>query len=297
MDPLRGQLAALATAFCWTVTALAFESAGRRIGSLAVNLIRLIFALFFLTLFNLITRGQALPLDAGAHVWLWLSLSGLVGFTLGDLCLFRSYVLIGARTSTLFMLLVPPLSAVAGWALLGETLTMCDWIGMALTVGGVWSVVSEKRTAENGQPHPHAASGALLGLGAAVCQAVGLILSKYGMGDYSPFAATQIRAWAGFVGFAVLFVFIGWWPKVVTATRDRGAMWRVTLGSFFGPFLGVSLSLMAVQNVEAGIATTIMGIVPILIIIPSALLFKEKISVRSVFGACVAVGGVGLLFL
>ena len=128
-------------------------------------------------------------------------------------------------------------------------------------------------------------------------QAVGLVLSKWGMRDYDPFQATQIRVIAGLSGFALLFVFIGWWPKVFEALKDRAAMGRTAVGGIFGPFLGVSLSLLAVQHTEAGVAATIMALVPVLIIPPSVLIKKEKVSLRAVVGACIAVSGVALLFL
>ena len=292
-----GELAALGTAGCWTVTAMAFESAGRRVGSLSVNLIRLVMALIFISLFCLLTRGRLLPDDATPHAWLWLSVSGLVGFCIGDLCLFRAFVLVGARISMLIMALVPPITALLGWTLLGETLTGLDWAGMAITICGVAWVVLERKKKEDGQPGRLPVQGILLAFLGAVGQAVGLVLSKLGMGDYNPFAATQIRIIAGIGGFAVLFSMVGWWPRVKIALGDRGAFLRINLGAFFGPFLGVSLSLAAVQNTETGVASTIMSIVPVLIIAPAVLVFKERVSLRAVLGAVLAVAGVALLFL
>ena len=295
-DALTGELAALATACCWTVTALSFESASKRIGSLAVNLIRLVVAFFLLVAFSWITRGHPLPTDADPEAWLWLSVSGLVGFTLGDMALFRAFVLIGARRSMLLMSLVPVLTALAGWLVMGEMLAGTDWAGMALTVAGVSLVVSERRRNGNGAPSDLPIQGVLLGLAGAAGQAVGLVLSKYGMRDYSPFAATQIRVIAGIAGFSVLYLAIGWWPRVIAGLRDRPAMARLGLGAFFGPFLGVSLSLMAVQHAKAGVAATIMAITPVLILAPAAILFKERISPQAVVGAFLAVGGVAILF-
>jgi drug/metabolite transporter (DMT)-like permease len=294
---LTGEPAALVTAFCWTITALSFEAAGRRIGSLAVNLIRLVLAFLFLAAFSAVVRGRPLPTDAGAHAWLWLSVSGVVGFTLGDMALFRAFVLIGARRAMLLMALVPVLTALTGWLAMGEVLSPADWAGMALTVGGVSLVVSERKHDENaGPPSGRSTTGVLLGLVGAVGQAAGLILSKYGMGDYDPFAATQIRVIAGIGGFSLLYLAIGWWPKVLAGSRDRPAMARVALGAFFGPFLGVSFSLMAVQHAKAGVAATIMAITPVLILAPAAILFKERITPRAVLGAVIAVGGVAVLF-
>jgi len=84
-----GEFAALLTAVFWTVTSMSFESAGKRVGSLAVNLIRLWIALIIYAIYLQVTRGMFLPFDAGAERWIWLGLSGLVGFVIGDLLLFR----------------------------------------------------------------------------------------------------------------------------------------------------------------------------------------------------------------
>jgi len=298
MIPHAGEAAALATAFCWTFTSLAFESAGRRVGSMAVNFLRLVPAFFLLAFFCWAWDGKPLPWDAGSRAWLWLSLSGVVGFSLADLCLFRAFVLIGSRLSMLIMSLVPPFTALAGWLVLGETLSKTDFLGMTLTVAGVAWVVAEKRPAGKGGPEGRpSAAGVFLALAAALGQAVQLVISKLGMGGYSPFGATQIRLISGMAGFAVLFFALSWWPKVFLALRDRPAMARVGLGAFFGPFLGVSLSLVSIQLTTTGVASTIMALSPVLIIPFSALFFGERITPRAVLGALAAVAGTALLFL
>jgi drug/metabolite transporter (DMT)-like permease len=291
-----GELAALGTAVSWTVTALAFESAGKRVGSLAVNLIRLVLAFALLSLFCWATRGHPLPTDATTHAWGWLAVSGLVGFTAGDLCLFRAFVVIGSRLSTLLMALVPPLTALIGWLALGETLSVREWSGMALTVGGVVWVIRERVPDDSGQHRHPPARGVLLGLGGTAGQAVGLVLSKYGMGAYNAFAATQIRIIAGALGFVALFFLIDWWPRVFAALRHPGAMTRTGIGAVFGPFVGVSLSLVAVQHTEAGVAATIMALGPVLIIPPTIWLYKKRVSARAIAGAVIAIAGTALLF-
>jgi len=292
-----GEIAALGTAVCWTATSLAFEAAGRRIGSLSVNLIRLMMAVFLLGAFTWITRGLPLPLDASLHAWAWLSLSGLVGFTIGDLCLFRAFVVVGARVSMLLMTLVPVITAVAGYLVMGEVLAPRELLGMALTIGGVSTVVWERRPGADGGLQRLPLGGILLGLAGAAGQAVGLVLSKYGMGSYDAFAATHIRVIAGCVGFAVVFTVIGWWPRVRAAVGDRRAMAATGIGAVFGPFLGVSLSLLAVQYTEAGVAATLIALTPVLIIPVSVLVYRERVAWPAVVGAAVAVCGSALLFL
>ncbi|MBN1893337.1 DMT family transporter [bacterium] len=291
-----GEFAALATACFWTVTALSFEAAGRRVGSLALNWIRLVIGLLFLTLFRTLFKGEAVPVSAPRSAWIWLSLSGLVGFVFGDLCLFKAFTLIGSRISMLIMALAPVLTAWLGWVFLGERLTLLNMAGMALTITGIALVVLE-RNGGRGFKLNHPAEGVLLALGGALGQAGGLVLSKYGMGDYDAFASTQIRILAGLAGFSVLYLFMRVWPRIGAAFRNRQAMWLMTVGAFFGPFLGVSFSLIAVQNTHAGIASTIMALVPVLIIAPAVLLFREKVTFREIIGAAIAVGGVALLFM
>jgi len=295
--PFLGELAALGTAVCWTATSLAFQSAGRRVGSLAVNLIRLTLALVLLSAWGLVVHGRALPTDAGPHQWLWLSVSGLVGFTLGDLCLFRALVVIGARLSMLLQALVPPMTALLGWLVLGESLTGEDLLAMTLTVAGVAWVVAERAPDSVGAARRVSPTGVLLAAGGAAGQAIGLVLSKHGMQGYDPFAATQIRVIAGTAGFVVLFQAIRWWPHLPPALRDRRAMIAMTIGAVFGPFLGVSLSLFAVRHALAGVAATIMALVPVLILVPTVLVYRERVSARAVIGSAIAVGGSALLFL
>lgn len=297
MGSYTGELAALGTAFFWTVTALSFEVAGKRVGSLSLNLVRLCIGFAFLTVFLALFRGAPLPLDANLHHWVWLSLSGVIGFTIGDFLLFKGFILIGSRISMLLMALVPPLTALIGWVVMGETLSPANFLGMALVVGGISFVVLERSPNQRQVQFSRPFRGILAAFGGAVGQAVGLVLSKYGMGDYDAFAATQIRIIAGTIGFAVVISFIGSWRRVGNALRDRKAMEAMSLGSFFGPFLGVSFSLLAVKYTATGVAATIMAIVPVLIIAPAVVLFKEKVTAREILGAVVAVAGVAVLFL
>lgn len=300
-----GEYAALLTAVFWTVTAIAFESAGKKVGSLTTNLIRLFMAFIFIGIYSQVTRGHFIPFDASAHNWIWLSLSGLVGFVIGDLLLFEAYVVIGSRISMLIMSLTPPITAFIGWLIMGETLTRQNLLGMILTITGIMIVVLDRnpnnKKEENNNKKKvklnYPILGILLAFGGAVGQGTGLVLSKFGMQDFDPFAATQIRVITGFVGFSILFIILRRWKKVFAAIKDKKAMTSLSIGAFFGPFLGVSFSLLSVKHTTTGIASTIMAIVPVLIIPPAIIFFKEKITLKEVIGSVIAVGGVALFFM
>ncbi|HNT27823.1 MAG TPA: DMT family transporter [bacterium] len=293
--PFLGEIAALATACCWVISSLSFQTAGRKVGSLPVNLIRIVLGFLFLSVYLTVVRGTPVPLDATPHAWGWLTLSGVAGFLFGDLFLFKSFVVVGARTAMLVMSSVPVLTTVIAYLFMGETIGPIGMIGMAVTIAGIALVVAKRDPAESAA-RPQWGRGVLYAFGGAFGQAVGLVLSKYGMGAMDPFAATQIRVITGVLGFVALVTYLGAWGRVAAALRDRRSLAFIATGAFFGPFLGVSLSLLSVQYTATGIASTIMSTTPVLIIAPAIVLFKEKVSWREVMGAAVAVGGVALLF-
>ncbi|MBL0714741.1 MAG: DMT family transporter [Desulfosarcina sp.] len=297
LNPGPGEIAALVTALSWTATMMAFEAAGKRIGSLNVNLLRIAIATIFLACFGYLRRGLWLPTDATLHNWIWLSVSGLIGLTLGDICLFRAFVLVGARIAALVMAFVPVISALISWLFLGEILSLRDQTGMALTTAGVVLVVMGRRSNGHGTRSGYSLPGLLMALGGALGQAIGLVFSKYGMGSYDAFAANHIRLLAALTGFVLIFPLTGRWRPLAAAAQHRSGMAFTTLGSFFGPFVGVSLSLYAVQHPQIGIAATIIALVPIFIIPPSMIFKKEKIGRRDVAGALLAVFGSSLLFM
>jgi len=292
-----GEFAALLTAFFWTITALSFESASHKIGSVAVNILRLVIGLAFLSVFTLIRRGFIFPVDATIDNWLWLSISGLIGFVFGDLFLFKSYTMIGSRFSMLIMTLVPPITAFFSFIILGERLTLFHFLGMSLTFSGIAIAIFSRNGKGEKISLKLAPRGILYAFGGAVGQALGLVLSKFGMNDYDPFAATQIRIIAGIIGYTMLVTILSRWGSVVKATRNKEGMLLTSLGAFFGPFLGVSFSLVAIKFTEAGIASTIMALVPVFIILPAVVLYKQKVTLSEILGSIISVAGVALFFV
>jgi drug/metabolite transporter (DMT)-like permease len=300
-----GEFAALLTTVFWTITALSFETASKRIGSMHVNLLRLGLATIFLSVFSYFHRGLFLPLDADAHTWTWLAISGIVGFIIGDYCLFKAFIITGARVAMLMMTLAPVFAAIAAWIILGEVLSPRSLLAMGITLTGIALVIftrtpgatSNAKQGKGSFSMSYPLKGIILGIVAAAGQGAGLVLSKYGMRSYDPFAASHIRVISGFVGFAILFFVFRKFKELPTSFRDIKAMKWLLVGSVFGPFLGVSFSLMAVQNTSAGIAQTIMSLVPVLIIPPAVLINKEKVTTREIIGAIIAVTGVVMFFI
>jgi drug/metabolite transporter (DMT)-like permease len=300
-----GELFALLTAFFWTTTSLSFQQATRRVGVLSVNVLRLIIAFIIYAVISYFVRGMFLPFDATAHQWIWMSISGIVGFVFGDYFLLKSYEFISARISMLLMSISAPIAALISWAFLGETMSFISILAMMITIFGIMIVITEKKKLDDKKigfkskklQFSFSPKGILFAFFGSIGQAFGLVLSKYGMQDYNVFAATQIRIIAGAVGFVILVSIVKKWPKVQQSIKDTTAMKFVLIGSVFGPFLGVYFSLLSVKYTTVGIASTIMAIIPVLIIPPAILLYKEKVTLKEIIGAFIAIGGIALFFI
>lgn len=300
-----GELISIGVAFSWTATALLSEFGSKRLGNLTLNVMRMALALLFSAVLFLVVMGSPLPPGATWSACGWMLLSGLVGYVIGDFCLFQCYIIIGSRYGQLFMTLAPLSAALTAWVTLGEEMTMKSVLAMMVTLSGIAISVL-------GRGEHHRVSlklplhGVLFAIGAALCQGIGLVLSKIGMEHYDitqvpswliPFSANFVRCIAGIVGFTLLMYFREGLSPLRDALHDAKGMSVATATTIFGPFVGVGFSLMAVQYTSAGIASTLMALTPIIIILPSYWLFREKITWKAVVGAVVSVLGVSLFFL
>lgn len=308
-----GETISLVVAFSWTITALCSEVASKRLGALQLNVIRMLLSLCLLGATLWIFTGAPFPQYADGRAWFWLLMSGLVGYVFGDYCLFNSYILIGSRFGQLFMTLAPPTAALTSWMILGEHLHLQAWLGMIVTLSGIGMSVLNKGNKESHHKVELKLplKGVLFGIGAGVGQGLGLVLSKLGMNYYEagvpegmdavnnllPFASTFIRAIAGSMGFLCIMALRKEFNTLPVALRDGKGMKAALGATLTGPFIGVSLSLMAVQYTEAGIASTLMALTPVLIIWPAHLLFKQEVKPLEIVGAVISVIGASLFFL
>ena len=295
-----GALAAFGTALCWSLSAIFFENASRKVGALAVNFWKVVFAFFFLALAGTITRGMPFPFDASARSWLFLSISGIVGFVVADFFLFNAYVLIGSRITVVFQALTPLFTALLAFIFLGERMRPVRLFGMGVVVCGILLVVVSRRTGEKNIETKALSTrkGYTFAILSSVFQAAGLIFSKTGLGDYSAISGTQIRVLIAVLGFGIQASLTKQAAKVFKEVpANRKVLASTGYGAIFGPFLGVAFSLFALQNTDAGTASTLMALTPVLIIPPSILILKQRVSPLEVCGAVVAVSGATLFFL
>jgi drug/metabolite transporter (DMT)-like permease len=296
MHTYRGEIAALIVSVVWTATALVFSDATKRVGSMAVNYIKLFIGIFLMSIYCYIARGLVFPTDAGIHQWLWLSISGIIGFILCDLFLFKSFNMIGVRLSMLIMTLAPPLTALGGLIFLGERLYWMKILAILVTITGIALTIVTQPNGDKGKSKVNKA-GVLFAFTGAVGQAAGFLFSKIGMQGYDPMASSQIRIIGAIVGFTLLILVLKRYESSWRALKNVQAMKLILFGSFFGPFIGVGLSLYSIQHANTGIASTLMAMVPVFIIFPSVYLYKQPITKGEIAGTIISIAGVALFFI
>ena len=317
----KGELAALGAAMCWVLTSFSFAAAGRRIGSVLVNLIRTLLALILLFMIHRFVLGIWIPqLDATSVTY--LALSGIIGLAIGDQFLFTALVDVGSRMGTLLMTFSPPVAAILAWPILDEPLGWMAILGISVTVLGISWVVMERPEGSQVIEHLHRIRGTLFGVIAGICQAVGLILAKLGMGHARTEEIALIDSWTvtlvrmAFAAIAICLIAICVYrfqrrkktkvimemspetehlPQLRKQIRLTDAYLLVMLGTIFGPVIGVWLSMVAVDRTDAGIAATLMALSPVFVLPFAAWIEKERLTWRAMVGALIAFAGVVLL--
>jgi len=293
-----GEIAALTTAVCWAVTSLFFTIAGKQVGSQLVNRVRLPLAALFLAFTHLLWQGEVLPIHAEPSRWGWLGLSAISGLVLGDAMLFQAFVLIGTRLAMLMMTLAPVIGTVLARVFLGETLSLLEIAAIIVTMSSVAWVVSEQRNSHSVDGNPrNYVIGVLCGIGGASGQALGLILSKRGMaGDFPALSASLMRLSVATMVIWLWALIQGQLRPTVEGLRARRARWAILGGTLVGPFIGMTLSLAAVQLTHVGIASTLMALAPVILLPLAYWTFKERITQRAIVGTVVAMAGVAMVF-
>ncbi len=293
-----GEIAGLLTSFFFAANAVVITRAGQQVGSIIVNRTRVVFALLYLVVLNLILYRQLLPLSAGPQRWMWLSLSGLVGLAIGDAFLFQAYLSVGPRLGTLLLSLSTIFGVLEAWIFLGETLMASQMSGIALTLAGIIWVVLEQGNGHDPALRP-SGLGVLFGVLGALGQATGLVFSRQGMlGSFSPISGNVIRMLTAVAALWLVTFLQGQAGQTVKVLWANPVSVRLlALAALIGPVTGVSLSLLAVQNTEVGVASVLTSLSPIFILPFSHFYLKERLGWQAIAGTILATAGVAILFL
>jgi drug/metabolite transporter (DMT)-like permease len=228
-----------------------------------------------------------------------LAISGIVGLVIGDSFLFKAFTMIGTRLSMLLMSLTPAMSAILAFFFLGERISLLGIFGMIITLVGIILVVFDKK--EDGTSlHAGKGLGIFYGILGALGQAVALIFAKLAFEEstINGFLATFIRLFSAAILILPVSIILRRYKNPIKLySADRKGLILTFGGTFFGPFLGITLSLISISHTSVGIASTLMATVPVLMLPIGKFVFKDHITIKAVVGAVIAVAGIAILFL
>ncbi len=255
-----GIVAALGTALCWAIAARLFRGTGQVFSPLAMNFWKgLISVVLLLGVTLWLSPSQTVSTDT----LLWLLVSGVIGIGIGDTLFFKALTSIGDSQAVLVAeTLAPIFTALLAMAWIAEWITWQQWLGVGLILFSVDMVIkNNKRSAT----HIVASSGYLYGVGAAICQAIGAVISRdiLAGGDIDAASAAMYRLIGGLVLVALLIV----------ATRTRllpkqghvaGAparrLWTVfVIATLLGTTAAIFLQMLAFAHAKAAVVQTLIA--------------------------------------
>lgn len=293
----RGEVAALLSALLWAIAAVLYQQVGDRIPPLQLTLLKGVIAIA-LILLTLLLRGTGLPEMPGRSLLL-LAASGGLGISLGDTAFFYALNRLGSRRTLLLQTLSPAMTALIAAVVLAELLTPRSGIGMMLILLGVASVIQERVSPSAATPKAQFPwQGLAWALLAAAAQAGGAVLSRAALAetDVSPLVAALIRLVAGLV---FLPLWMAAMPRSITFTWTpiaSGRTWAmIGVAAFLGTYLAIWLQQTSLKFALAGVSQTLSAMSPIFVL-PLAAWTGDRLTLRAILGAVVAVSGVALLF-
>lgn len=312
-DTATGVSLAVLTAIGWAVSPMCFASAGRRIGSHAVVVLRLLMATVMLAVVlgaYALARGGAVAMPVGSQA-MWLVLSGLAGTVVGDVMFFEALVRLGPRRASQAGVIAPVTSVLTAWLALGESLGAVALAGIALVLSASFYAIIAGAGSERSGDSPHrppvgrggepgrvSVAGILLGVGGAVGAGVGAVLARQAFRTgppLDPLVATVVRVWASAVMLAAPAMIGGRLTPMLRQMRDRHIFTRMLAGTLAGPFAGMLCYVAAFRYIEAGLVSTLAAMSPVFILPMVAVRYRARIGWDVAAATVLAAGGVGLI--
>ncbi|QFT29785.1 EamA-like transporter family protein [Labrenzia sp. THAF82] len=291
------EAAALGAAALWALTGLLSAAPAQHLGAIAFNTTRMVLVTIMLCLWVALTNGWG---SIGNDHLLPLVLSGFVGIFMGDTALFLTLNRMGPRRTAMLFSLNAPMSAILGWLLLNEDLTLLQISGIGLIFLGVLLAIRFGK--RKSQLHKWESIkgplwiGVLLGLVAALSQSIGSLIARPIMeAGVDPVAASSLRVGTAALGLVLLSRLPFSWVKPA-GRFTFPVVSVVALSGFLGMGVGMTLILFALSGGDVGIIATLSATTPALLLPMMWWRTKEAPALGAWVGAGLVIAGSGLLF-
>ena len=302
-----GVTLSLTTALLWALSPLCFASAGRKIGSFSVQLLRSIGGtalLLLITAVYLVAVPEARILPDGKTI-LWIAISGFFGLAIGDGLLYEAFVTLGPRRSIQIMMIAPVASVVAGWVMLHESLDLRTLAGIAVTLLATFYAVLAQQTAAKAshaarEPGHVTVKGVIYAIAGSLCIGLGAVAGRQAFAtsaSLDPMVATTVR-----VGLSTLMIWafaftIGQGISPLRHCVDRWVLSRMVPGILAGPVVGMICYVTALKSMEAGVVSTLAAISPLFILPMVWVRYHSHIGWHVIGATAAAICGVALICL
>lgn len=283
-----GIFIAAMSAASWAMGTILFERIGAKMAAASLTFFKSLFSLCFMALLMTVF-GWEIP--SGRQLFL-LALSGIVGISIGDTLFFDSLQCLGAKVQILYFIMGQVVTIFLSYLILGEVLTVVQYIGSIIILAGVLTVIVGKQ-----DEHPNKLKGVIEGFLSMVCYSISIIVVKHVVDEVSAVTVTFYR-----MMFSAVFVLVGGfvgghlreWAKPLRDTKLLALFLVNVVIVTYGGFL---MSVLALKYLDVAIASIIATTEPVFGFVFVYLLYKDKPRVREVAGAVVALCGVFLMIL
>lgn len=287
MIALLGELFSIVAAFLWAGSTIVAAKTLKRVSPLTANAVRTSSASISMLFVASVMGGLTDLFRSDLYGSLMVIGAALVGFGLGDTCLYWSIGLVGVSRSYMIGYSYPFFVMAFATLLLGETLLPKHLIGSALVFAGIAIVFADRgvKLEKEGRK-----KGLALAIVTAVLWSIGTTLVATGLRTVSIIQANTMR-----------FPLLG--LVLIAASRlqprrsnlDRRSLILLVLSGLLGMTLAGVIFLFSIQLIGVSKAAPLSSSSPVWATLMSSIFLKEKISLRIIMSTLVVVAGTYLL--
>ena len=282
-----GIIVALLSAASWAFATVVFDRIGKVVPYVGITFLKGIFSIILMIVLLVFTGGLH-----GIGIWefSFLALSGVIGISVGDSLFFKSLQDLGAKVQVIFFLLGQIFTMILSLLLLGELLSLEQYIGAIILLSGIVIVIWGKQ--EN---HPNKVRGIVCGLLSILCFSVSAIMVKMAIADVEVVTATFYRMAFGTIftlGFGVMGKQLPSWVKPL---RDKRLLALFILNVFVITYGGFLLSMVAIKLISVSLVSVLGTTEPVFVLLFAYLINKEKITKQEVIGTMITLAGLFII--
>ncbi|MFT2110890.1 DMT family transporter [Marinomonas sp. 2405UD68-3] len=298
------ELSGLIAAFCWTLSSLMAPKLITAFGVMRFNTFRIIIAAFILLCISVISNRFDHTILAHSRS---LVLSGVVGIVIGDSLLFAAVSRLGPRRAGVLFATNAPISICLGWVLFNEALSLVELFACFIVLAGVIvAILFGKRTYQEHaweETRGKLYVGILMGLGGALGQASGALLSKPALLDGADsIAVSSIRVSSGAI--TLLLAYHLYYKRRSASLKPfifrdipLAIYGQLAIMACIGMVIGMSILVWGIGKGNIGIVTTLSATTPVLILPAIWLTTGQNPTIGAWTGSALVVIGASMIML